>query len=358
MVGADALEMAVSCHIDGARGEGGGQVLRSAVTLSMATGRPLRIERIRAGRRKPGLRRQHLTAVAAAAEVCAARVAGLDIGSTRLDFAPGPVRPGDYRFAVGSAGSATLVLQTVLLPLCTAAGPSSLRLEGGTHNPWAPPVDFLQRVFLPLLERMGPRVELALERPGFYPAGGGRFRVGIEPVAALEGLELMDRGPLLEQRVRALCARLPRHIGEREVRRLAQRLDLPDAATAVEEVVDAAGPGNIVMLELHHAQVSELFCGFGRKGVPAERVADEALAQAAAYLAGEVPAGPYLADQLMLPMALAGRGRYRSLPLTRHARTNLDVIGRFLDLAIRVTEPADGEALVEFGAGQSPARAG
>lgn len=343
-------------HIDGSRGEGGGQVLRSAVTLSMATGRPLRIERIRAGRRRPGLRRQHLTAVAAAAEVCAARVAGLDIGSTRLDFAPGRVRPGDYRFAVGSAGSATLVLQTVLLPLCTAAGPSSLRLEGGTHNPWAPPVDFLQRVFLPLLARMGPRVAIELERPGFYPAGGGRFSVRIEPVAALRGMDLLQRGRLLERRVRALCARLPRHIGEREVRRLAQRLDLPEGATAVEQVADSAGPGNIVMLELRYERVSELFCGFGRKGVPAERVADEALEQAAAYLAGEVPVGPYLADQLMLPMALAGRGRYRSLPLTGHAHTQLDVIGRFLDLDVRLTEPEDGQALVEFGPGQPAAQ--
>src|SRR5688572_16449750 len=180
--------------IDGSMGEGGGQVLRTSLALSLVTGKPFRIEKIRAGREKPGLLRQHLTAVNAAAAVGGAHVEGAALGSRELDFRPGPAKPGEYRFAVGTAGSATLVLQAVLPALLTARGASTLVLEGGTHNPFAPPFDFLDKAFLPLLRRMGARVEVALERPGFYPAGGGRFQVRVEPVERLERLDLPSRG--------------------------------------------------------------------------------------------------------------------------------------------------------------------
>ena len=162
--------------VDGSKGEGGGQVLRTALALSLVSGQPFRIDRIRAGRAKPGLMRQHLTAVRAAAAIGQARVSGDHIGSTELAFTPSRVAGGDYTFAVGSAGSATLVLQTVLLPLLLARESSRLTLEGGTHNPWAPPFDFLTRAFLPLVNRMGGRARASLIRPGFYPAGGGRLR--------------------------------------------------------------------------------------------------------------------------------------------------------------------------------------
>ena len=161
--------------IDGSAGEGGGQILRSSLALSLVTGQPFRMERIRAKRQKPGLLRQHLTAVEAAKAVGCAEVSGETLGSQTLDFRPGPVTPGNYRFAVGTAGSATLVLQTVLPALLTASDPSTLTLEGGTHNPLAPSFDFLDRCFMPLIHRMGPSVELELKRPGFFPAGGGRF---------------------------------------------------------------------------------------------------------------------------------------------------------------------------------------
>ena len=172
--------------IDCSMGEGGGQILRSSLALSLVMGRSIRIEKIRAGRKKPGLLRQHLTAARAAAEIGRAQVRGVELGSEELEFAPGVVVPGEYRFAVGSAGSATLVLQTVLPALLTASGPSQLVLEGGTHNPMAPPFDFLEKAFLPCIRRMGPRVEATLTRPGFYPAGGGAFEVAIEPVERLE----------------------------------------------------------------------------------------------------------------------------------------------------------------------------
>jgi RNA 3'-terminal phosphate cyclase (ATP) len=164
--------MADMLTIDGSQSEGGGQVLRSSLALSLVTGRPFAIENIRAGRKKPGLLRQHLTAVLAAAEVSAAEVEGAALASRRLLFRPGRVRAGDYAFRVGTAGSATLVLQTVLPALLLAEGESTLTLEGGTHNPMAPPVDFLENAYLPLVNRLGPRVKVQLVRPGFYPAGG------------------------------------------------------------------------------------------------------------------------------------------------------------------------------------------
>ncbi|HZL36037.1 MAG TPA: RNA 3'-terminal phosphate cyclase [Tepidisphaeraceae bacterium] len=195
--------------IDGSQGEGGGQILRSALALSMLTGKPFRIENIRANRNKPGLMRQHLTAVNAAAAVCSANVSGAAIGSRELAFEPGAVRAGEYTFSVGSAGSTTLVLQTVLPPLLVAAGRSTLALEGGTHNIHAPPVDFLEYAFLPLVNRMGPRVSVTLERAGFYPAGGGRILAAIEPAEKLSPISILERGEIHHRMAKAICAGLP-----------------------------------------------------------------------------------------------------------------------------------------------------
>ena len=188
--------------IDGSEGEGGGQILRTSLALSLITGQPFRMERIRVKRQKPGLLRQHLTAVEAAKTVGCGQVEGAEMNSQTLEFRPGPVTPGNYRFAVGTAGSATLVLQTVLPSLLTASGRSTLTLEGGTHNPLAPPFDFLARSFMPLIHRMGPSVELELRRPGFYPAGGGRFHARIEPVKRLAKFAIMERGAILRRRAR------------------------------------------------------------------------------------------------------------------------------------------------------------
>ena len=173
--------MSAPVHIDGSQGEGGGQIVRSALALALITGRPITIENLRAKRPKPGLMRQHLAAVHAALAVCDGRAEGDELGSRRLGFEPQQVRGGEYRFKLPTAGSATLVLQTVLPALMIAEAPSAVVLEGGTHNPWAPPFDFLQAAFLPLLSRMGPRVSASLQRHGFYPAGGGQFTVTIEP---------------------------------------------------------------------------------------------------------------------------------------------------------------------------------
>jgi len=323
--------------IDGSAGEGGGQVLRSSLSLSLVTGKPFRIERIRARRRKPGLRQQHLTAVRAAADVGQASVDEAASGSQSLTFVPGGIRPGPYRFAVGTAGSATLVLQTVLPALIIADGPSKLTLEGGTHNPWAPPFDFLQKVFLPLLHRMGPEIKATLKRPGFYPAGGGAFSVEIRPRPALHRIDLPERGEILHCTARAIVSRLPRHIAEREVDVVRRRMSL-DADAVRAESVDAAGPGNCVMIEVQSEQLTEIFTGFGQKGVPAERVAAGVVKEAKRYLKAGVPVGERLADQLLLPMALAGGGKFLTLAPSDHTRTNIEVIRQFLDVEIHTEE--------------------
>jgi len=340
--------------IDGSQGEGGGQVLRSSLALALVTGTPFVIENIRARRKKPGLMQQHLTAAAAAAEVGRADVQGAHVGSTRLVFRPQRVAPGEYTFRVGTAGSATLVLQTVLPALLTADGPSQLTLEGGTHNPMAPPFDFLARVYLPWLNRMGAAVDARLDRPGFYPKGGGRFTVGVRSAPRLGRLELLHRGEITGRRVRALVANLPRHIAERECRAIAQRTGWDERCLAIEEVRGSRGPGNVVMIELEAEHVTELFTGFGQLGVRAEDVAAEALREADEYLAADVPVGRHLADQLMLPLAIGahqgtGGGAFRTMTLSPHATTQRDVIRTFLGIDVQVDRENDGACMVRIG---------
>jgi len=326
-------------ELDGSLGEGGGQILRTALSLSMVTGRPFRIERIRAGRAKPGLLRQHLTAVLAAQRVCGAEVEGAAIGSTVLTFQPGPVRPGEYTFAIGSAGSTTLVLQTLLPALMVGDSSSSLTIEGGTHNIYAPSVDFLTRTFLPLLERMGPRVALDLERHGFYPRGGGRISARITPCKKLKPIELLSRGEARERRAIASVAGLSGEIAKRELKVIQKKLGWE--TIRIQQLDDDVGPGNVLSLEIESEHVTEVITGFGRKGVSAEEVASAAVKEARTYLAGDHPVGPHLADQLMLPFAMAGAGAFRSGPLTPHARTNASVIAQFLDTEI-ASEDKDG----------------
>jgi RNA 3'-terminal phosphate cyclase (ATP) len=336
--------------LDGSKGEGGGQILRTALSLSMVTGRPFRMHAIRAGRKKPGLLRQHLAAVNAAREITAAEVGGAVLGSGELSFSPGSARSGDYRFAVGSAGSATLVFQTVLPALMLADGVSRLTLEGGTHNPFAPPFDFLGKTFLPALARMGPTVALELERPGFFPAGGGLFRAIVEPVKTLAPLELNDRGLILGKRARALVSQIPEDVARRELRLLRHKLDLDEEACSVEVVRDSPGPGNAVMIELESESVTEVFSAFGERGLKAEWVAREAVKEARRYLKNGAPVGEHLADQLALPLALAGQESFTTGPLSRHATTNLETIGAFLPVDFAVVELDDVLRKVSLGA--------
>ena len=337
--------------IDGSFGEGGGQILRSSLALSMITGKPFRIEKIRANRDNPGLARQHLTAVQSAQALCGAAVEGAELRSTALSFSPGRVVPGDYTFSVGSAGSTTLVLQTVLPALLVGEAPSTLTLEGGTHNPFAPPLDFLEKAFLPVVNRMGLKVDVALEQPGFAPRGGGRFIVTVEPAAKLARVDLRERGAVVRRRAKAVVAGLKREIAERELSVVRERLGWAQDETEVVELPEAYGPGNIVTLEVHSEHVTEVFTGVGRRGVRAETVAGDAAEAARRYLAADdVPVGDCLADQLLLPMALAGGGSYRTLALTRHSETNVEVIRKFLDVRAETREAGKDAVVVEVSA--------
>ncbi|HET6250533.1 MAG TPA: RNA 3'-terminal phosphate cyclase [Tepidisphaeraceae bacterium] len=335
-------------HIDGSQGEGGGQILRSALALSALTGQPFRIENIRAGREKPGLMRQHLTAVNAAAAICSATVDGAAIASRELSFFPKSVKAGDYTFSVGSAGSTTLVLQTVLPPLMLAESPSSMTLEGGTHNIHAPPLDFLEQAFLPIVSRMGAKVGITLERAGFYPAGGGRFFAKIEPVKKLQPIELIDRGPITHRLARAVCAALPGEIALRELEEVRKSLGWPQESLDIRQLPDSQGPGNILTLSIGSANVTEVFTGFGQRGVSAESVAQQAISEAKAYLAAGAPVGDHLADQLILPMALAGGGSFVTRKLSMHARTNIDVVKRFIKIDIQQSELPTRQCRVDF----------
>lgn len=331
--------------IDGSEGEGGGQVIRNALALSLVTGEPFRITDIRGKREKPGLMRQHLTAVEAACAIGQAECEGAAIGASEIVFRPGSVRAGDYRFAVGTAGSTSLVLQTVLMPLVLADAPSRLVLEGGTHNMAAPPFDFLERVFLPLLDRMGPRVTARLVRHGFFPRGGGRIEVEIAP-APLAPIECLTRGAPTHVGATALLAGLPFEIAERELGAARKLLDWPEEAFAVRQLPEETGPGNALLLEAGFENVTEIVTGFGRLGTSAESLARTAAQRMAGYLASSAFAGPYLADQLLLPFALAGGGAFTTVKPSQHSRTAADIIARFTGRRFGFARQADGTHLV------------
>lgn len=321
--------------IDGSYNEGGGQILRTALTLSLATGTPFRIEKIRAGRKRPGLLRQHLTAVEAAQRIGGAEIRGAEINSQELIFVPQTVVPGDYHFSIGTAGSTTLVLQTVLPVLMLASEPSTLTLDGGTHNPAAPPYDFLKKAYLPLMNRLGARLSSELIIAGFFPAGGGKLKVSVQPPAEPQSLNLIERGDIHRRSARALVANLPRSIAERELAIVEKKLGW-ESSILVAESVPSPGPGNIVLLEIESANVTEVFTGFGERNVRAEVVADRVVNQVRRYLTANVALGEHLADQLLLPLALMKGGTFTTLPLSRHAQTNIDTIGKFLPVAIDV----------------------
>ena len=334
-------------EIDGSVGEGGGQILRTSLALSMCTGQAFTLVRIRARRAKPGLMRQHLTCVQAATAVSGARVSGAELGAGTLVFEPGPVTPGDYAFSVGKAGSCTLVLQTVWPALMLASAPSHLRLGGGTHNPMAPPFHFLERCYAPLLRRLGAESALALRRLGFYPAGGGEIDVTIHPAGdALRPFDLLERGAAVASYAECLAPALPWAVVQRELDALARQLGWSQAQLRTPTVRQNEGPGNALMATLAYEHVCELATQFGEKGISADSVANALARDVRAYEASTAALGPHLADQWALPLALAvwrrgGKATYTCTELTEHATTNFDVIGRFLPVRFE-TRAVDG----------------
>ncbi len=317
-------------ELDGAVGEGGGQILRSALTLAMITGRPFRIRNIRANRAKPGLMRQHLVAVQAALQVCGGEATGAALGSQDLTFVPGTVTGGDYEFAIGTAGSCTLVLQTVLPALLKADKPSIVRLAGGTHNPMAPPVQFLQRAWCPRLAEMGARIDIRLERFGFYPAGGGVVLARVEPCAELRPRTWMTRGERRAAYAEAFVAGVPGRVAQRELECVGRAMNWGEDQLLVRALPADQGPGNALMLTLDHEHATEVFTAFGEKSVTSEQVARQVVQRARRYLMSRAAFAEYLADQMMLPLALAGGGGFTLDEVSMHARTNARVIETFL----------------------------
>lgn len=323
-------------EIDGSVGEGGGQILRTSLALSMCTGQPFTLTRIRAGRAKPGLMRQHLTCVNAAAEICGAEVHGAEMNSQSLTFTPGKLRAGDYSFNVGTAGSCTLVLQTVWPALMMADAQSRLKLGGGTHNPMAPPFHFLERSYAPLMRKLGANVELTLRRLGFYPAGGGEIEVTIWPAEdKLQPFDLTERGSKVEDYAECFAPALPRTVAQRELEQLGAALGWSEAQLRVAPVRQNEGPGNALLATVVYQNLSEVFTQFGEKGVSSEKVARDLVREVRAYQLSEAALGPHLADQWPLPLALAVWKRqreaaYTCTELTAHAKSNFEVIERFL----------------------------
>src|SRR2546421_12112579 len=333
--------------IDGSFGEGGGQIIRTSLALSLITGKPFRVFNVRARREKPGLQRQHMTAVTAAAAIGGARVDGAHAGSKEFTIVPGEFRPGEYKFSIGTAGSTMLVLQAILPPLMTADGPSLLLFEGGPHNVKAPPFEFIQKTFLPLVNRTGPSVSVELQRYGFYPPGGGRFNVYVEPSAGLKRLDLLERGAILSERARALCVNLPPHVGEREMAVASEQLGWMPDQLDLEESTNALSGGNVFTIDIESEQLTEVFTGIGERGVRAEAVAARVVHEAQKYLEVGAPVGEHLADQLLIPMALARGGSYTTSTPTLHTTTNIDVIKKFLPVEITTTQLSEDVWKVE-----------
>jgi RNA 3'-terminal phosphate cyclase (ATP) len=315
--------------IDGSQGEGGGQILRSSLALSILTGTAFRAINIRAGRPKPGLMRQHLAAVKAAAEISGAAVDGAELRGSSFTFSPSKIKLGDYHFAVGSAGSTTLVLQTILPPLMLASGSSTLILEGGTHNPHAPPFEFIARSFLPIINRLGPQVTATLERPGFAPAGGGRLAASIIPIAKLRELHLLDRGAIGNCYAEALIAGLDVDIAKRELVTVGKEMQWNEDKLHVRGLSADHGPGNALMITQEFEHMTEVTTGFGVLGVSGMTLARNAARRARGFASCNAVVGYHLADQLLLPMALAGRGAFTTVKPSNHTRTQVETIRQF-----------------------------
>ena len=319
-------------ELDGALG--GGQLLRSALTLALCTGTGFTMRGIRAGRSRPGLMRQHLTAVQAACAISGGDCVGATLGATELRFVPGGVVAGDYDFAVGTAGATMLVLQTLLPAFWHAKAPSRLRLEGGTHNPMAPSADFIRETYLPALRKMGVCADIELQSHGFYPAGGGVVVATIEPCSELRPANFSTRGELVDIEATALLSALASGIGQRELAVLGRRLKLDEDRLHLRSIRPAIGPGNAVLVRVQHADHVELFTGYGERGVPAERVAERLADAVRHYIDSDACVSEHLADQLLLPMALAGAGEFVTCAASDHLVSNAALIQKFIAVDI------------------------
>jgi RNA 3'-terminal phosphate cyclase (ATP) len=339
-------------EIDGSFGEGGGQILRTAMALSVIFKRPLTLHHIRAKRKNPGLGHQHLMAVNALAKISGAEVEGNVIGSQKLTFIPEEICSGDYRFQIGTAGSTTLLFQALLLPLCLSQKGFRLTLEGGTHVPWSPPYHYLSEILFPILHYMGASVGGRIDQWGWYPRGGGVIEVEVQGRPSLGPISLLERGSLRKIRGFSAASLLPKHVAERQreeaLRRIEKEMKLETEITILPDP-PSRGPGSFLFLVTESKGALAGFSSLGRRGKRAEEVAGEAVNSLKDYLEAEGCIDPYLADQLIPFMAVAkGNSSFTTTRITEHLLTNLWVIQHFKNVKISMTGEKGKEGKVEL----------
>jgi len=326
-------------EIDGAHGEGGGQLLRNSAALAAVTGIPIRVKNIRAGRPKPGLAAQHLTALQAVAALADATVEGLNVGSREVTIAPGRLRGGRFSFDVGTAGSVTLVLQACLPAALRAPEPVELRLIGGTDVPWSPPLDYFRFVFLPLLARMGGKVTIELVRRGYFPRGGGEIRVNVVPAPEFRPLLVEPPGAMRRVDGIAHVGNLPKDVAQR-MKHAALRRFVGIAEAKVEETSEAAiGPGGAIVLWTEHENTVLGSSGLARKGVPAEALGQAAADEMVEDLKAHSSLDVHAADQVLLYSALAkGESRFSVREITKHMETTMWLLENVLRTRFETVE--------------------
>lgn len=345
-------------EIDGSHGEGGGQMLRTSLSLSSLTQQPFRMVNVRAGREKPGLRPQHLAAVRAVAQVCDAVVSGDAVNSLQLEFHPGALRAGSFTVNVAerqrSAGAVTLIAHALLPPVLFAPASSTVTLQGGTHVPFSPPFEHFDRVFLHALQRFGVDARARLVSAGWMPQGGGELRLSVQPGDGLKSVTIVERGEVRRVECTAVLSKLKPHIGVRQRDRMLERLRAAGMSKFKAEVVnhDSPGEGTMSFILLEH-DLRAGFSALGALGKPSEKVADEAARAALKFLGSDAPIEPCLADQLLVYCALArGRSEFRTSELTPHCVTNMDVISQFLPVKFEVQgEPGTAATIAVEGVG-------
>ena len=342
-----AMSRATVVEIDGRMGEGGGQVLRASLALSMASGRAFRLFNIRGARPKPGLKRQHLACVLAAGEICGAEISGAEINSGEITFSPQEIRGGRYSFNIGSGGSCTLVLQAVVPALMTAGAVSHITVCGGTHVPMAPVFEFFHHTLLPRLERLGARFESRLLRPGFMHSGGGLIELEVRPKGPLNGFEETEAGDFISLSGLIRSYGLDESIACREAAVLNKLRDLGEL-NIEHHPADESGPGNIVLLTLARTCGLSVASGLAQVGLPAEKVARQAFNRLISLRKAGVPVDVHLADQLIVPLALAGGGSFLTEKPSLHTLTVMELLPKFGNMKARASEIRSGAWLIEI----------
>lgn len=334
-------------EIDGTFGEGGGQILRTSLSLAAITGQAVHFVNIRAKRRKPGLMRQHLACVKATTEITSGNVSGAELNSQELTFEPGAIRGGDYRFTVGSAGSVTLIAQTVIPVLLNADKPSKVEIEGGTHVDQAPIFEFFDQVYLPALRRMGAEVTAKMDRVGFYPAGGGKIVLEIQPIKAWNRFECIQTGNLKRSLLTVTGHGVDEQIMDEELTICKRKVDGKTALRCMKQTVESPGPGNVLYAQMEYENITELFSVCGAFNVSRREVGERVAGMLNKYLELNVPVGRFLADQLLLPMAIGAGGKFLTHAPTKHTQTNIEVIQKFLNTDIKLENNENGTYVIE-----------